>query len=334
MYSKFINKEKRYYAETEDTVYKSLLKIYEIENRKSVIYLCSDQYLTLLVNSSYDWSEVADFAGTDLSVLKIINNKEIINKYCAENNIRIPLTMDMNEFILQQEKEFPVIIKWKEKELEARKNPIGKVLVCQTKEQFSSLLNEIEKSWVTPEILLVQTFIPGNNDYQYSVGAYYKDGKPLASVTVKQVKQYPQGISAQVYTVDDEQSNKVRQIAFGIAEKFQYTGFLEIEFKISSETGEPFLLDINPRPWGWVSILGAAYEDFYVVLEGEKPKATRKNAIWNSPIRCKLSKRNLNNVETDKRTASYVEARDIYDPNDTFPGWMIYIMAIKKKILR
>ena len=90
MFSKYLKKEKRYYAQSEETVFAALEKIFEIEGIKPTIYLCSDQYLTMLINATHDWSKVCEFSGTSLETLRLINNKEIINQYCVDNGIQIP----------------------------------------------------------------------------------------------------------------------------------------------------------------------------------------------------------------------------------------------------
>lgn len=334
MFSRYIAKDKQYFAQSEESVYVALKSISERENKQPTVYLCSDQYLTMLVNAKSDWSKVCALAGTDLETLQRINNKAQINQYCDDNGILIPKTVGMVSFCSQEEKQFPVIIKWEVKELEAKANPIGKVLVCRTEEEFQKLLTDLDNSWVKPEMLLAQTFVEGNNDFQYSVGGYYKEGNPLAYVTVKQVKQYPQGISAQVYTVKDEIAEKTERIAFDLAKQFCFTGFLETEFKIDQNSGKVYLLDVNPRPWGWVSILGAAYKDFYRVLNNEKPESQKQDAIWTSPIRKALSSHNPSNVETDQKALRYKKTTDIGDIEDKKPGLMIYVMALKKKLKR
>ena len=334
MFSKYLRKEKRYYAQSEEAVFESLKKIYGIEGNKPTVFLCSDQYLTTLINSNHDWSLVCEIAGTNLETLRLINNKELITRYCGDIGIQIPQTIDMVSFNIQKEQKFPVIVKWKEKALEAKANPIGKVLVCKDEEEYNTMQKALEKSWVKQDMLLVQTFIEGNNDYQYSVGGYYHDGLPLAHVTVKQVKQYPQGISAQVYTTKDEISEKVEKIAFDFAKQFHFSGFLETEFKIDQKTGNIFLLDINPRPWGWVSILGAAFPCFYKVLGGETLENERREAIWTSPLRNFLSSKNHRNVEVQQKTNDFAKSFDIADREDRWPSFMVLVMAVKKVIMK
>lgn len=334
MFSRYIKKGKRFYAQTEDAVFASLMEIQRQEKTKPIVYLCSDQYLTMFVNSSRDWTEACELSGASLETLRLINNKAKINQYCVESGIRIPSTLDMVSFCTLENKEFPIVVKWKEKELGRSGNPIGKIFFCKNESQFNQLLVELDDSCVTRDMLLIQPLIIGDNDYQYSVGGFYKEGLPIASTTVKQVKQYPQGVSAQVYTVDDAIAKGVEKIAFELAKKFNFTGFLETEFKIDKQTGTEYLLDVNPRPWGWVSILGTVYPDFYEVLRGENPKLTKQDAIWTSPIRKFLSSKNPKNVKTDVKATSYKKAYDIADFKDRIPSVMIYLMAIKKMIKR
>ena len=88
------------------------------------------------------------------------------------------------------------------------------------------------------------------------------------------------------------------------------------------------------RPWGWVSILGAVYEDFYKVLENKRPESPKQNAIWTSPVRNALSSKNPANAETEQKALLYKKAADIADSKDRLPGLMLYFMALKKKLKR
>lgn len=330
MYSRYISK--KYIAENDDSVIAALEEISHLEKQKAELYICSDQYLTLMISSTTNWEKFVDIIGVNSEKIQMINDKPSVNQYCTNNGIQIPETLSMNEFIKLEKQFFPIIIKWNEKKLDNKPNPIGKVLVCPSEDDFKSLLKEIEVSSVSTDDLFVQNFISGNNNWQYSVGGFYKDGVSLASVVVKQVKQYPQGISAEVYTSEDEIAMSLRRIAFGFAEKLSYTGFLEMEFKIDSESGISYLLDVNPRPWGWVSILGGAFPDFYRVLDGINLMKDKRNARWSSPIRKLLSLKNKNNVKTVTGDSRYQKTYDIWDVKDIKPGIMIYFIGLIKKV--
>ena len=168
MFSRYIKRGKRFYAQTEDAVLVALKNIHRQEKTKPIVYLCSDQYLTMLVNSSLDWMEACEFSGASLETMKLINNKVQINRYCVENGIRIPSTLDMVQFCTLKKKEFPIVVKWKEKELKDSGNPIGKIFFCKNESQFNQLLVDLDCSWVKRDMLLVQPLILGDNNNQYS----------------------------------------------------------------------------------------------------------------------------------------------------------------------
>lgn len=334
LYSRYIEKKKRFYAQTETELLNTLQKIHSQEAVPPQLYICSDQYLTLLLTSDLPWEEYVTLAGSGFDTLQTLNDKKKVSTYCARNNIQIPHMESYESFAASTTKQYPIIVKWNEKKLNTYSNPIGKIRICSSEDEFNRLDVALESFDELKAELHIQTYIRGNNNWQYSVGGYYRNGIPLAEVVVKQIKQYPQGISAQVIVVADGDANKLITISRELVHCLQFSGFMEMEFKIDSQTKTPYLLDINPRPWGWVSILGKVYPDFYKVLLGENPSSRNENVIWSSPIRKILSVRNRNNVSTSIPLGGYEKAFDIFDIDDLAPSWMIYVMALRKKFKR
>ena len=330
MYSRYIVKERRYWATTKEEILAAFARILELEREKPLLYLSSDQYLTLLLEIEDSLESFVELAGSGFDTLRLINNKERTVAFCREHHIRIPESFPFSQFEEAQTQTYPVIVKWNEKVLCAGKNPIGKVKICADRAEFSALAQQIGQAGVDPASIHVQAYIQGDNAQQYSVGGYYQDGTPLACMAVNQVRQYPQGISAMVQSVEDGLTEQLEKTSFAFARSVGFTGFLEMEYKVDAKTHVPYLLDINPRPWGWVSALGAAYEDFYKVLLGQRPASARQPVLWKSPMRCLLSVRNKKNVAPRKDAAGYRRAWDIADRTDKMPGVMIYGMMVKK----
>lgn len=231
-------------------------------------------------------------------------------------------------------KKYPVIVKPNEKLLVEKKNPVGKVRICRNQDEFDLLCRELNESNVEKASYYVQTYIEGNNGFQYSTGGFYKDGIPLAEIVVNQIKQYPQGISAMVVTSEDQHAERIRSISRAFVRDMSYSGFLEMEYKIDDNTAVPYLLDVNPRPWGWVSALGAAYTDFYRVLCGDKSATQPKPVLWKSRLRTVLATQNKENVAAHVKDNNFRRAFDIFDPHDRKPSRMIYIMAVRKILRR
>lgn len=332
MYSKYIKKENRYWASKKEDVLCALSKILECEGKKPLLYISSDQYLTLLLDLGEQILQYVELSGSGLDTLRMINDKECTLEFCRKHNIQIPDSFGFVEFEKMKSKTYPVIIKWNEKVLRAGKNPIGKVKICEDSTAFSVLSEQIKKADVELSSIHVQTYIEGDNGCQYSVGGYYQNGVPLANIVVNQIRQYPQGISAMVLSTQNKITTQLEELSSIFAQSIGFTGFLEMEYKVDAKTNVPYLLDINPRPWGWISALGIAYKDFYKVLLGQKPCCERKPVLWKSPLRNFLSRKNKKNVPIGQDISEYECACDISDQNDKMPSVMIYWMMIKKII--
>ena len=315
-------------------IQKALAEINRREGSKPTLYVASDQYLSVLIENPSVWGDYVELSGSGIEILTLINNKNTINEYCQKHGIKTPSAIPYGEYMKGKPHEFPKIIKWTEKRIETAVNPIGKVKVCRNEKDLKLVEDAILKGRIDPRKLMIQTYIEGKNDRQFSVGGFFRDGKPLADVTVNQAKQYPQGISAMVLPTNGEMAKKLTKITYQFAKELDYSGFLEMEYKADSVSGELYLLDINPRPWGWVSILGMVYPDFYKVFEGERPQQLRQNVVWESPVRLILSRKNAQNGNVDDKLKDHIKAYDIKDCEDFLPSFMIYGMAFKKIMRR
>lgn len=330
MYSKYINKTHRYYASTVDELVSALKEISRITDDKPLLFISSDQYLTLMLSDDIDWSQYAEIAGAGFETLKLINDKNTIVEYCKSHDIRIPQSFSFAEFLSIDNPCYPIIVKPNEKQLHPKKNPIGKIRICRTQKEFEILCQEMTSMRTDANEFHIQTYIEGTNAQQYSIGGYYSHGEPMAEIVVNQIMQYPQGISALVHTSDGDSAKRICHIARELAKDLSYSGFMEVEFKIDKVSQQPYLLDVNPRPWGWISAFGSAYNDFYRVFEGEKVQNPYCPVIWRSPIRRYLSFLNKNNVRKVVRKSGFVKAYDIFDASDLKPSIMIYVIALKK----
>lgn len=109
--------------------------------------------------------------------------------------------------------------------------------------------------------LIVQEYIPGKNDCQFSYAALYESGQPLIVMGARRSRQSPVGIGTGTFveTVDAAPFQ-------GHAERFlaslNYTGLVEIEFKLDARDGTFKLIDVNPRVWTWNALGALGGHDF------------------------------------------------------------------------
>lgn len=114
----------------------------------------------------------------------------------------------------------------------------------------------------------------------YSYGCFVNDGKVLADIFVRQLAQYPKGISTLVMediNLPIDFINSVKKLL----KTEKYNGF--IEFEILKGTDNIILIDINLRTWGWFSILNHKYRNFpkIVTQVTRTPEEIKgNNRVW------------------------------------------------------
>jgi predicted ATP-grasp superfamily ATP-dependent carboligase len=110
--------------------------------------------------------------------------------------------------------------------------------------------------------LLLQELIPGDGSRQLSVAALAHEGRVLASVVARRVRQYPMDFGRASTFVETSSDPDVLPLAERLLAHLRFTGLVEIEFKRDPRTDEPKVLDVNPRLWGWHSLGRRAGIDF------------------------------------------------------------------------
>ncbi len=119
---------------------------------------------------------------------------------------------------------------------------------------------------IDPELILIQELIPGGGREQLSYAALCLDGQPQAWLTARRTRQYPPDFGRSSSFVETISQPAILSPSERFLEATNFTGLVELEFKLDSRDGRYKLLDVNPRVWGWHSISGRAGVDFPYLL--------------------------------------------------------------------
>jgi D-aspartate ligase len=169
------------------------------------------------------------------------------------------------------DREFPLILKPAIK--------IGKNRFTATKawrvESRAELIARYEEaaSLVDPTTIMVQDLIPGGGETQFSYVALCIEGRSLAWLVARRLRQYPIDFGLSSTYVETATNEAVERHGRQILEAMELTGIAEVEFKYDFRERRYKLLDINARAWSWHSIGRRADVDFpyllWRVLHGE-----------------------------------------------------------------
>ncbi len=154
---------------------------------------------------------------------------------------------------LVRELPLPAIIKTG---IEAGLPPRDRYAVVRTPDEVRAALDRLSR--VTQD-LIIQELVEGDG-----IGVemlYDFDGRPVATFCHRRLREYP--LTGGPSTYCESIRHPVAEFhARTLLDHLRWTGLAMVEFKIDARTGEPKLMEINPRPWGSMALPIAAGTDF------------------------------------------------------------------------
>jgi D-aspartate ligase len=114
--------------------------------------------------------------------------------------------------------------------------------------------------------VIVQEMIPGGGEQQYAYCAFFREGRPVASMTVRRHRQHPSDFGVASTFVETISLPELADPSCRFLAAIDYYGLVELEYKRDPRDGVDKLLDVNARTWGYHTLGGAAGVDFPYLL--------------------------------------------------------------------
>jgi len=108
--------------------------------------------------------------------------------------------------------------------------------------------------------------IPGGGEQQYAYCAFFREGGPVASMTVRRRRQHPSDFGRASTFVETISMPELAEPSCRFLAAIGYYGLAELEYKRDPRDGVCKLLDVNARTWGYHSVGGPAGVDFPYLL--------------------------------------------------------------------
>ena len=214
----------------------------------------------IIISSETAFNHLPESYRDDLSTHYFVRNKENFAKIVNHINANYIRSFTLSDV------QFPVALK--PKDAMEKKVPF-KIKKIKTLKELETCIQYL------PDCIM-QPYLNDGEYLQIAIAGYF-DGYSSSLIAVEQKNHYPKGISAFVIDKTNENRVMINNIT-DYLNKISYKGFIELEFKKHKESGEYYLMDINPRPWGW----------FYYYLDGMKN--FKEHLETNEPIKVELRK--------------------------------------------
>ena len=126
------------------------------------------------------------------------------------------------------------------------------------------------------ERLLLQSYIDGVG---YGVSVLYNHGEMRAHFIHRRLREYPLTGGPSTYR-ESVHHDGLFAVTKKLMDELKWHGVAMVEYKIEKETGNPYLMEINPRFWGSLPLALSAGVDFpyllyQVATEGDCPRSTQ-----------------------------------------------------------
>jgi len=139
---------------------------------------------------------------------------------------------------------------------------------------------------VGDDAVVVQEWIPGSGETQFSYAALCLQGEPTASLVARRSRQHPIDFGRSSTFVETIEQPEVEALGRRFLKSIDYTGVAEVEFKYDRRERRLKLLDVNGRFWTWCGLGDLAGVDFpYLAFRqtlGERinPVRARAGVAW------------------------------------------------------
>ncbi len=198
--------------------------------------------------------------------LKWLCEKPLLYRKAAELGLAVPATHAFTsvEEAALADMDFPVVLKPNMGGGEGRLAR-AKVVRADDRQSFLAAYGDAAGE-IGGANVVVQQLIPGGGESQFSYAALWRRGAPVAEFTARRTRQYPVDFGYTSTFVEVMERPDAVAAARRLLSSVGHHGLVEIEFKQDRRDGALKLLDVNPRPWSWFGLAGAAGLDLGAML--------------------------------------------------------------------
>ena len=227
-----------------------------------VLFATGDEDMRLIAQNHALLASHFHVATANWDTTQWVYDKRLTYRRAASLGIECPRSFQACdlETVRQSQIQFPVVLK------PACRDAINeftraKAWKADDREALVSLYRRAA-SLVGADAVIVQEFIPGNGEAQFSYAGLWDRGKPVASLVARRARQYPVEFGRSSTFVETVEQQQIEALACRFLELLGYSGVVEIEFKYDRRDRRYKLLDVNGRFWTWSGLGQLAGVDF------------------------------------------------------------------------
>ena len=264
-----------------------VLKLSSLANThpKMKAYVASGFYLAFLVNHFPKYFQIFQAFPGDKRSVNTLMQKSKTYELAEKSGISYPVNHTLREIEeknLYHELSYPQIVKWN-MDIYLFAKLVFKTQLVHNQKELLDLVKAIKPA--DKAALICQEFLGADLKNNFSYGAFVEQGEVKLDICVNEVRHFRSGVSSVVEEYTGTYADAIKKQAGALIEQTNFTGFLDVEFKIKE--GVLYLLEVNPRPFGFIKIMKKKYPDLIPYVMGHKKEIYKnpKPVRWMNVLR-------------------------------------------------
>ena len=212
----------------------------------AIIYPSEDEYLTIIAKHKETFSKHFIIACNDLEVISKLINKKYVYDISQNAGVPTPKNLVTKDRLLASNFAkrigYPCLVKPSQSHIYYK--AFGKKMAKVDNEK--SLLYELENAIALNLDVMIQEFIPGTDDTNFSYWGYKCGNKFYAEATAQKVRNDPPGTGSPRVQITRNIPDII-PLARKVLEALNYEGYANVEFKLDKNSGGYKFMEVNPR---------------------------------------------------------------------------------------
>lgn len=206
-------------------------------------------------------SEYCVVSASDISVTELLLDKEKFAYWCMEKEITVPKAYSINQLNTKDIViDYPIAIKANARRRSsdgvnnkewASKADYLRFNICNSASDINKYTAIAENNNIP---VFVQQLVNGRSDSMRTIGIFSNAGKVKGILYGRKVRGYPAQYGDCIVGEANAVPSWARELVEFVCKELNYTGIAEFEVMIDINSGEKYLIEINPRSWSWVGI--------------------------------------------------------------------------------
>lgn len=223
---------------------------------------CADNEVRLVAENQDLLRTRFQIMGTQWEILQHLCNKQLLAHTAENAGIAVPKSypVDSAEDAARIDVTFPVILK---PAIRMTRNEFtsAKAWRANTRDELVELYRKAV-ALQGQDGVVVQEYIPGGGEAQFSYAALWSNNFPVAELAARRTRQFPVEFGYTSTFVEIVDNDEVKAISRKLLSSVGFEGLVEVEYKHDARSDSYKILDVNPRSWSWLSLCEAGGLDF------------------------------------------------------------------------